>query len=47
MDERKIPIETDLLDLIVGMTKADPKLRYTVKDIQNHKWVKGDTAKPE
>jgi hypothetical protein len=46
MKERDISIEAELLDLFVGMTLADPKHRYTVKDIQNHKWFLGDTAKP-
>jgi serine/threonine protein kinase len=33
MNDRKIPIEATLLDLIVGMTKSAPADRYTVKDI--------------
>jgi hypothetical protein len=33
MNDRKIPIGTDLLDLIVGMTKQNPADRYTIEDI--------------
>jgi hypothetical protein len=36
MKERDIDIDADLLDLVVGMTKKDPSLRYTLQDIKNH-----------
>lgn len=47
MQDRKLEIEEELLDLIVGMTKADPNMRYKIADIQAHAWFKGETATAE
>jgi len=47
MNDRKIPIGADLLDLIVGMTKTKPADRYTIDDIKNHQFFNGETATPE
>lgn len=47
MNDRKIPIGTDLLDLIVGMTKQNPADRYTIEDIQSHQFFQGETATPD
>lgn len=47
MQDRKINIEEKLLDLIVGMTRTEPNDRYTIQDIQNHEWLKQETATAE
>lgn len=47
MIKRKMAVEQTLLDLIAGMTRADPADRYTIPDIKNHQWLQEDTATPE
>jgi hypothetical protein len=39
MIKRKMAVEQTLLDLIAGMTRADPADRYTIPDIKNHQWL--------
>lgn len=47
MAQRKITCTPEFLDLVVGMTAADPEKRYTMAQVKQHAWFTGETASPE
>lgn len=48
MEQREIPVtDDDFLKLVRGLTKSNPKERYTVDKILAHPYMKKDTASVE
>lgn len=38
--KRKLPISDDVLDLLQGMLRVDPNDRLTLKQVEEHPWLK-------
>lgn len=38
------PISDEAIDLLQGMLRVDPKARLTLKDVQSHPWVRGNSS---
>ena len=41
---REIVASPEFLDLVRGMTDADPAKRYTLDQVKSHEWMQGETA---
>lgn len=44
MKQKKLSASKEFLDLLVGMLQPDPAKRFTMDQIKNHAWLKGETA---
>jgi len=44
LEELKVKVSNDAIDLLTRMLQKDPKKRYTAKDCLKHKWIVENTA---
>jgi len=47
MAQRKINASAEFLNLVQGLTSADPNSRLTLRQARDHPWFQGQTASPE